>query len=69
MDAAVLDAYIIEEIKRREEERRRHDERRPRLEIEIPRPHPKNDEPRDEDAGDEDDGDAEEGGVVIRIDL
>lgn len=61
---AVLDAYIIEEIKRQEEERRRHDEDRPRLEIEIPRPARPSDPPRDDD----DEGD-DEGSTVIRIDL
>jgi hypothetical protein len=45
---AMLDAFIIEEIKRREQERR---ERRPRLELPLPEPSPRRQdnrrEPRD----------------------
>lgn len=64
----MLDAYIIEEIKRQEEERRRNETSRPRLHIEIPRPVPSNE---DDPPADEDDHDDEEdvGGTVIRIDL
>jgi hypothetical protein len=47
----VLDAYIIEEIKKQEEERRRREEAaRPRLHIEIPRDAPAEEAPaKDED--------------------
>ena len=44
----MLDAFIIEEIKRREEERR---ERRPRLELPIPEPPPHRQNDRSEDEG------------------
>ena len=45
----MLDAFIIEEIKRREQEREQH---RPRLDIPLPdptRPHRQNDTSREED--------------------
>ena len=63
--ADVLDAYIIDEIKRQDEERRRREDERPRLRIEIPEPAeapPPTEERPDE--GDEDSDDP-----VIRIDL
>ena len=50
----MLDAYIIDDIKRREEERRRTEEaNRPRLHIEVPEPaEEKQDEEEDQDSGD-----------------
>jgi hypothetical protein len=42
----MLDAFIIEEIKRREQERR---ERRPRLELPIPEPPPRRQDRRQDD--------------------
>ena len=61
----MLDAYIIEEIKRQEEERRRRDSDRPRLHIEIPRP------PLEAPVVDRDDEDEpeESDDGIIRIDL
>ncbi len=59
---ALLDAFIIEEIKRREQERER-EENRPRLDLPLPmpsRPHRQNDERQDED-----DEDGPQRGVVI----
>ncbi len=67
----VLDAYIIEEI-RKEERRRRERSERPRLQIEIPKyPDDPNQDPElDEDAENEsDDRDKTPSGVVIRIEL
>lgn len=67
----MLDAYIIEEIKRQEEERRQRDEARPRLRIEIPRPQSDRDDRRAPD-DEQDDAPAEERDNrdgVIRIDL
>lgn len=62
---AVLDAYIIEDIKRREEKRRQdEDERRPRIHIDPVRPDPC--EQEDESDSDDDDEEEEES---IRIDL
>ena len=63
----MLDAYIIEEIKRQEEERRRkEDAARPRLRIEIP-------QPRREDVTEPADGERDErpedDSGIIRIDL
>ncbi|MBI4817504.1 MAG: hypothetical protein HY791_14685 [Deltaproteobacteria bacterium] len=63
----MLDAYIIEEIKRQERQRR---DDRPRLEIEIPRPErPRPEAPQrerdDDEESDEDRGDDN----VIRIQL
>jgi hypothetical protein len=61
----VLDAYIIEEIKRQEEERRRRsDAARPRVTIEIPgheRPAPREPGPVE--------GEDDEDAPVIRIEL
>jgi hypothetical protein len=67
----VLDAYIIEEIKKREEERRRkEDAARPRLRIEVPdRPLPKRDPKDGEDEEEDHDRDEEHEPGVIRIDL
>ena len=61
----MLDAYIIDDIKKREDERRRQEElNRPRLHIEI-------DDPRQNSPeypnGENDDSDNEEG--IVRIDL
>jgi hypothetical protein len=62
MKSDVLDAYIIEEIKKQEEERRRRDESgRPRLRIEIP------DEAPEHEPDDEEEEEAPRG--PIRIDL
>ena len=62
MKTDVLDAYIIEEIKKQEEERRRRDETgRPRLRIEIPDEAPEH-EPEDKEEEEEPRG-------PIRIDL
>jgi hypothetical protein len=63
----VLDAYIISEIKKREEERMRREElNRPRLHIEIEAPRKQSqDEPSDEH--DEHDPDDDEG--IVRIDM
>jgi hypothetical protein len=56
----MLDAYVIEEIKRREKERGRDD--RPAIELPLPQPAPP-DEPRsDDDRGGDEDRDR---GVVI----
>jgi hypothetical protein len=66
--SAVLDAYIIEEIKKREEQKRRDDEaRRPRLQIEIdprrreqdhvPEERDKERDPHDEDRPEEEEDD------------
>jgi hypothetical protein len=52
----MLDAFIIEEIRRREQE---HDNQRPRLEIPLPEPKPA----RQNDQSDE--NDAPQRGVVI----
>jgi len=68
----VLDAYIIEEIKRQEEERRRRDEGRPRLHIEIPRnvpPPRERGEGEEHEPDDDEDHDEHEDDGVIRIDL
>ena len=68
----MLDAYIIEEIKKRDDERRREDESaRPRLHIEIPGwPERGTDQesPRDPREPDVDE-DGEDTPDVIRIDL
>ena len=57
----VLDAYIIEEIKKQEDERRRrNEEARPRLHIEIPSA---------EDEVPQEEEDSPSGGAVIHIDL
>lgn len=62
MISDVLDAYIIEEIKKQEEERRRREEAaRPRLRIEIPQETPEGEE---EEAPEENDH-----REPIRIDL
>ena len=61
---AVLDAYIIEEIKRQEEARKRSEEEgRPRIRIDIDREAP---DPDDEDEAEPED--SEDGGV-IRIEI
>jgi hypothetical protein len=53
MKTDVLDAYIIEEIKKQEEERRRRDEAgRPRLRIEIPDEAPEHEPPDEEEKED-----------------
>jgi hypothetical protein len=70
----VLDAYIIEEIKKRDEERRRReDASRPRLQIEIderrrPNRPPERDH-RERDDDERDDSDAGDSPNVIRISL
>ena len=61
----MLDAYIIDDIKKREDERRRQEElNRPRLHIEI-------DDPRQESPHypEEDDNDSDNEEGVVRIDL
>lgn len=63
---AVLDAYIIEEIKRQEDERRQREHARPRLRIEIPR---HREEPTDKETSDEEADNDRDRGSVIRIDL
>ncbi len=50
-ETVMLDAYVIEEIKRRERERGRDD--RPAVELPLPAPPPERDrERRDDDRGD-----------------
>ena len=63
----MLDAYIIDDIKKRDEERRRREElNRPRLHIEIDDPRsPDHEHPHDED----DDHDSEDDDGTVRIDL
>jgi hypothetical protein len=59
-EVAMLDAYIIEEIKRRDEDRRRREEeRRPRLELPLPI------YPPDEDQRPSKPDDGSDRGVVI----
>ncbi len=61
VEAFVLDAYIIDDIKRREEERRRsEDANRPRLHIEVP---PESEERKREDEEEDDSGD------IVRIQI
>ncbi len=55
----MLDAFVIEEIKRREREHGRDD--RPVVEIPLPRPAP----PSEEGSGNGDDGDSRDRGTVI----
>ncbi len=58
----MLDAFIIEEIKRREEERqRRQDDNRPRQELPIPQRPPRRDEP--------DEPESDRGVVIIDFSL
>ena len=58
----VLDAYIIEEIKKQEDERRRREgQARPRLHIEIPS--------ADEEAPQEEEAPVGDDNAVIRIDI
>ena len=60
----MLDAYIIDDIKKRDDERRRREElNRPRLHIEIDDPRRNLPEYRDEDSEESDDD------GVVRIDL
>jgi hypothetical protein len=47
----MLDAFIIEEIKRRESEREQHERQRPKLEIPRRRERDEDDEPARDDAG------------------
>ena len=62
----MLDAYIIEEIKKREDERLRREElNRPRLHIEIDDPRM----PPDSRNNEEEDHDSEEEDGAVRIDL
>ncbi len=59
----VLDAYIIEEIKKQEDERRRRNETaRPRLHIEIP-------SAGDEPPAEEEEAPTDDEGTAIHIDL
>ena len=55
----MLDAHIIEEIKRRERERQRQERQRPTLEI----PKPDDDDPRRSER------DERPGGTIVNIDL
>ncbi len=55
----MLDAFVIEEIKRRERELGRDD--RPVVEIPLPRPAP----PSEEGSGNGDEGDSRDRGTVI----
>ncbi len=63
-ESDVLDAYIIEEIKKQEEERRRDEAARPRLRIEIPHEAPEHESPETKDEEEE-----EQQRGPIRIDL
>ncbi len=63
----MLDAYIIEEIKR-EEQRRRDEAARPRLRIEVPRETPPREPADDDDRPDEDD-EEEDGPTIVKISL
>jgi hypothetical protein len=62
----MLDAYVIEEIKRREREQRRDD--RPVVELPVPQPvrRPGRDEPSEDDQ-DRDRGDRDRGVVIIDL--
>ncbi len=66
IESAVLDAYIIEEIKRQEAERRQREQSRPRLRIEIPRPMI---DDRDRDRRPSERDEEDERDAVIRIEL
>ncbi len=64
----MLDAYIIEEIKKQEDERRRREEAaRPRLRIEIPAYDNRDEAPEQRQEDDDTDGDVSRG--IIRIEL
>ena len=54
----MLDAFIIEEIRKREQER---DSQRPRLDLPLPEPRPQ----RQNDTGEQQEDDAPQRGVVI----
>ncbi|WP_242340744.1 MULTISPECIES: hypothetical protein [Anaeromyxobacter] len=58
----MLDAYVIEEIKRREREQRRDD--RPVIELPIPQPAHR---PGGEEPADRDDGRKDRGVVIIDL--
>lgn len=61
----VLDAYIINEIKKRDDRQRREDAERPRLEIEPPTRRRREDRP--EDAPSDDERSTDDDAVHIRL--
>lgn len=62
----MLDAYIIEEIKRQEEERRKKEDAvRPRLHIELPRTEP----PKESETEADNDEEPTEDDAVLEINL